>query len=36
VVQAAALVLIATCGWLESAYAAEMHGLIPESDDGGE
>lgn len=33
VAQTAALELMATCGWLESAQAAEMHALIPEADD---
>jgi hypothetical protein len=30
VAQTAALELMATCGWLESAHAAEQHALIPE------
>jgi hypothetical protein len=32
VAQTAALELMATCGWLESAHAAEQHALIPESE----
>jgi hypothetical protein len=32
VAQAAALELMVTCGWLESAQAGEMHGLVPESE----
>jgi hypothetical protein len=34
VAQTAALELMATCGWLDGAQAAEMHGLVPEHDEG--
>ena len=33
VAQTAALELMATCGWLESAHAAELHGFVPEPAD---
>jgi hypothetical protein len=33
VAQTAALELMAVCGWLESAHAAELHALVPERED---
>jgi hypothetical protein len=34
VAQTAALELMVTCGWLESAQSAEAHGLVPEVEAG--